>query len=337
MRFLQIITLCLSCFFINLHAQTKEIQWMSMEEALEKHAKQPRPIILDAYTDWCGWCKKLDATTFRDPNIVDYVNRNFYAVKFEADTKDTINYKGKQYINSQPLTPKVPNRRAPMHTLGYELGISSFPTIVYFDKNLNPNPAPGYQSAKDIQPILVYFAEEVTVPYRDYLEMYKRTFYPQEVDYKPVAQANTYSIEEALELQKKEPRKILIDLRASYMLTSRMMPTTLEDSVIANYINENYYLVEFDVFSKDTINAFGGKFYVDSLSTPFNGLAVAFLEGKMNNMPTLIYLDEDQKMINKTHNYMSPKELEPIIKYIGEDHYKNEKWPEFIKHFQGEL
>lgn len=339
MRFL-LATILFIGHFYSTAAQEKEINWLSMEEAMEKYNEQPKPIILDAFTDWCGWCKRLDATTFSDPNIIEYVNRNFYAVKFEADTKDTITFQGKDYVNSQPNVPKVPNQRAPMHNFGRYLGISSFPTIVYFDKNLNPNPAPGYMNAKDIQSILVFFAEDVYsygVPYDTFLDLYKKSFYPQEVEYTPKVTLKKYGLEEALELQKKEPKKIILDLRGSYKLTSRMMPTTFEDSVIASYINEKYYLVEFDVLTQDTVRAFGGKFYVDSLSKPFNGLAVALLEAKMNNIPAIFFIDENQQLIERINSYLTPKNLEPILKFYGEDAYKTVAWPEYRKSFVGEL
>jgi len=48
----------------------EKIEWLSMSEAQEKFAKEKRPILVDLYTDWCGWCKRLDATTYKDPEVV---------------------------------------------------------------------------------------------------------------------------------------------------------------------------------------------------------------------------------------------------------------------------
>ena len=62
-----------------------EIQWLTMEEAYEKTQKEPKKILVDVYTDWCGWCKVMDRGTFRDEKVVAYVNEHYYAVKFDAE------------------------------------------------------------------------------------------------------------------------------------------------------------------------------------------------------------------------------------------------------------
>ena len=68
---------------------------MSWEEAQAKNKSEPKKIIVDVYTQWCGWCKKMDKTTWEEPGISTYVNKNFYAVKFDAETKSDINFNNK--------------------------------------------------------------------------------------------------------------------------------------------------------------------------------------------------------------------------------------------------
>ena len=82
------------------------INWLSLQEADSLYQINPRPMFIDVYTDWCGWCKRMDATTFQDQNIANYLNANFYAVKLDAETKDSINFKGKQYTNTQSIMVK---------------------------------------------------------------------------------------------------------------------------------------------------------------------------------------------------------------------------------------
>lgn len=76
---------------------SQSINWMTIQEALELNEKNPKMIIVDVYTDWCGWCKRMDKDTFSNPAIIDYINKNFYAVKFDAESKTNIVYKGKTY------------------------------------------------------------------------------------------------------------------------------------------------------------------------------------------------------------------------------------------------
>ncbi len=55
----------------------------------EASKKQPKPIIMDIYSNWCGWCMRMMATTNADPNLSTYINQFFYPVKFDAEGKDT--------------------------------------------------------------------------------------------------------------------------------------------------------------------------------------------------------------------------------------------------------
>src|SRR4249919_2233805 len=59
----------------------KEVNWMSIDDVQVAMKKQPRKVWIDVYTDWCGWCKRMDKTTFSDPNVIRYMNKHFYAVK----------------------------------------------------------------------------------------------------------------------------------------------------------------------------------------------------------------------------------------------------------------
>ncbi|HTB31563.1 MAG TPA: DUF255 domain-containing protein, partial [Bacteroidia bacterium] len=47
----------------------KEIHWVNFDEAVKLNEKHPRKILIDVYTQWCGWCKKMDASTYTDPDI----------------------------------------------------------------------------------------------------------------------------------------------------------------------------------------------------------------------------------------------------------------------------
>ena len=81
---------------------TDKIKWMDFEEAVAMNQKKPKKIFIDMYTDWCGWCKKMDASTFVNPVIVKYMNDNFYAVKFNAERKDAVNFNGTSYVTGNP-------------------------------------------------------------------------------------------------------------------------------------------------------------------------------------------------------------------------------------------
>jgi thioredoxin-related protein len=93
------ITFLMLLFVGSLQAQ--EIKWLNINEALAAQAKNPKPIFMDVYTDWCGPCKMLDKNTFTDKAVIDYINKNFYAVKFNAEGDSEVRYQGKTYSNPQ--------------------------------------------------------------------------------------------------------------------------------------------------------------------------------------------------------------------------------------------
>jgi len=135
----------------------EKIKWMSFEKAYELNKKKPRKIFIDMYTDWCGWCKRMDATTFVNPTIVEYMNKHFYNVKMDAERKDTV------VIDSITFVNQNPGSRRSSHQLAIELlrGKMSYPSFVFLnEKSQMLTVVSGYQSAKNLEPILHYFADD---------------------------------------------------------------------------------------------------------------------------------------------------------------------------------
>lgn len=145
---------------------SETINWMSMEEAQAAAEKEPRKLIIDVYTDWCGWCKRMDKTTFSHPVVAEYVNKNFYAVKFNAEQKDSLQFKGKtfKYIGQ--------GRRGYNELAALLLnGKMSYPSIVYLDESLNMiQPIPGYMDAKQFEEVINFIGDDYfkTISYEDF-------------------------------------------------------------------------------------------------------------------------------------------------------------------------
>lgn len=136
--------------------QAQQINWMSIEEAEAASLKEPRKVIVDVYTDWCGWCKRMDQTTFSNPVIAEYVNKNYYAVKLDAEQKDSINFKDHTF-------KFVAQGRRGYHELAAALlnGKMSYPNIVYMNEKMEVIQAvPGYQDAKSFEQVIVFFGED---------------------------------------------------------------------------------------------------------------------------------------------------------------------------------
>lgn len=143
------------------------VKWLTWAQAQEAQKKKPKKVFVDVYTDWCGWCKRMDATTFENPAIAKYMNDNFYCVKFNAETKEEIVFKGEKYgndgRNNKLATFLLQNRM-------------SYPTTLYLDEDLNLLSAvPGYMAPKDAEPILSYFVTNSfkTTPWEEYQKNFK--------------------------------------------------------------------------------------------------------------------------------------------------------------------
>ncbi len=131
-------------------SQAQEIKWMSMNEALAAQKKNPKKIFMDAYTDWCGPCKLLDKNTFHNKDVVEYVNENFYAVKFNAEGTEEIKYNDFTYTN--PNYQHGKKGRNSQHFFANALKISGYPSIVFFDETGKViAPVVGYRTPQQLE------------------------------------------------------------------------------------------------------------------------------------------------------------------------------------------
>ena len=133
----------------------RKIQWRTWKEVSELQKTNPKKIFVDIYTDWCGWCKKMDEATFQLDHIAKYVNENFYAIKFDAEHKSDIKFNGKSY-------KYVRNGKRGYNELAVELtkGRLSFPTVVFLDEaNQVIQPIPGFLNSETFEMISTFFAD----------------------------------------------------------------------------------------------------------------------------------------------------------------------------------
>jgi uncharacterized protein YyaL (SSP411 family) len=139
-------------------AAQEKINWLSFEEAVEQVSDEPRHIFVDVYTDWCGWCKRMDASTFADPVIVDIMNSHYYAVKLDAEQKDTIFFMDRAFINPDP------DGRRSSHQMAQALlkGQMSYPSFVFLSPKTEwLTSVAGFRKAPEMEQMLTYFGEGI--------------------------------------------------------------------------------------------------------------------------------------------------------------------------------
>lgn len=70
------------------------VVWRGWNEGLAAAAGSGKPVIVDVYTDWCGWCKRMDRDTYSRAEVSDYVNRHFVMVRLNAESNERVSYGG---------------------------------------------------------------------------------------------------------------------------------------------------------------------------------------------------------------------------------------------------
>lgn len=132
----------------------EQVNWLTWEEALELSKVEKRKIIVDVQTKWCSWCKKMDARTYQKEHISKIINENFYAVRFDAETKSDIIFNNKIYSYVSSFGKKG------YHELAAEImnDRMSYPTTVFIDENMEViQPIPGFQGPSTFKMIMAYF------------------------------------------------------------------------------------------------------------------------------------------------------------------------------------
>jgi thioredoxin-related protein len=316
------------------------VKWYTITEALELAKKEPRPILVDVYTNWCSWCSYMMKTTFASKEISDYINANFYAAKFNAETLDTVYFKGEKYFNRQ-----IGRRPANDLTISLLDGNLTYPSLVFFDRNGEKNVVPGYKEAKDIEPYLVYFAEDLMdkIPTDKFIINFMFSF-PKlfEKDHsifnisnniKPdtTGQVNWVEPEKIYQDKKKKKKPILLYLYADWSFSSKIMEkTSLQNRELSEKINDYYCPVKVNV-SDPQVN-FLGKTYTLTGEGNINQIASQFLS---NNLvfPALLIFDENHNLVTTITGYMQKEQLLPLTDYFYNKIYKKQTLKEYFKSF----
>ncbi len=149
------------------------INWVTVDQLAELQKKEPRKVFVDVYTKWCGPCKMMMANTFTSPDVVAKVNKEFYAVKFNAEGPETVQFKGYEFKNED----YDPNKRGRNGTHDLALAMATvqgrlaYPTMVYMDEKLDIiSPVQGYHKPEQLLPLLNYISSNKykEMSYADY-------------------------------------------------------------------------------------------------------------------------------------------------------------------------
>jgi thioredoxin-related protein len=311
------------------------VKWMGLEEAMEKEKTQPKPIIIDFYTSWCGWCKQMMRTTYANPDWAQYINANFYPVRFNAETKDTIEYLGQKY-------GPVSNGRSATNALALKLLQNKlmYPTTLFlnnFDKQKNEfvfsMMAQGYLDNAKFAPILIFTLENAfrNSSYDDFKAGYDMAFADTATERKLKA-LTWLSPVQALNNKATANKKTMVLIHTDWCNGCKVMMRSsfIADTAAEKYLNDKYNLVDFNPEITDAIT-YKGQTYTNARTpqAPFHQLAITLCRNSFT-LPTLVILDENMNIIDAVPFYLNAESLKRIATYYGDDIYKNKTWNDYM-------
>jgi len=354
------------------------IKWMSMEEAYKASQVVDKPLFIDVYTSWCGWCVRMDKTTFMDPMVASYINANFHPVKFDAETNDTIQFLGRSYWNSQTAyvkqliaqsdsTIKVLNDsikllgsddkhkvlvtslnqrvqqttatkskiarqgRRTTHDLAREVmnNQMSYPTfVVLFDSLKNNFPIKGYQKPNQLLSMLSFFGEKLYVKTND-LAGYQKLFFDSFSETGVKKELGGYKA--TLEKAKVSKKKTLLLITNDQMYSSQVLEKgCIYDPEVRAYLAQEFEVGKLSLYERDSLT-FNGQVFKN-----VNGvhqLPISFMRNQVK-FPTMVFLDENQKLIMSIPEFFLPADLLPIFHFIEEEAYKTGDYGTFRKEYE---
>lgn len=129
-------------------------QKLSFDEAVKKAKSENKKVIVDVYTDWCGWCKKMDKNVYGNSDIKKIIEEDFIFVKLDAEGSGKNSYNGKSYTDSE---------------LAAHFQVSGYPTTVFLEPDgkiieykydkFTMNNLPGYYPSDDFKKVLEFIRD----------------------------------------------------------------------------------------------------------------------------------------------------------------------------------
>jgi len=328
--FLFLVSICVMNAFAQI--DSTKVKWISFEEAKEKFSKVPKNILIFFHSANDPFSKAMIDTTFKNKEVCDYINVAYYPVQMDIFSKDKI-----KYLNDTIYSPS--EKSDEVHNLVKMLlgAQPAMPAMVIMNKEGQGSVFNDYFDRDGIFSILVYFYEEhyQFQTFDVFKSYYEKTYPPKNKKGFTVTRSlvKWKTLKEAFDASKIVPKKIFIDIYSNYNIGSTMMYiSVLNNPVIAKILNENFYPVHLDAFSKDTIEAMGIKYINEGQAHGFHQLPIAMLEGKMK-FPAMLILNEENKVLNKFQQLFTAEEIEAILAYIHSNKYLTDSFVDFKKNF----
>ena len=119
--------------------------WRGWDPGMKEAEKSKRFVMVDAYTDWCGWCKRMDRDVFSNPEVREYLGKKFVTIRINAEAAEPAHYEGKEFTS---------------RTLATRFRITGYPTTIFLRANGDHLAnVPGYLPADRFLLLLRYIGD----------------------------------------------------------------------------------------------------------------------------------------------------------------------------------
>lgn len=113
--------------------QNLEIQWLTFEQLEDSLTLKPKKVFINFYADWCAYCKKMNQAAYKDAKVMAILKEEYYAVKMNVETRDTINFNGDSFVNVEFGKKRNPVHEIPLLLASREGTPFSLPAIIILD------------------------------------------------------------------------------------------------------------------------------------------------------------------------------------------------------------
>ncbi len=136
MKYLKIILFFFLLTTLKVEAQDdKTINWITFEQLDDSLAIKPKKVIISFYADWCVYCKKMDQAVYTKPEIIKRITEDYYAVKMNAESRDTIAFDGTVFMNRNYSTSRNPIHEIPTLLASRNDATFSLPATIFLDES----------------------------------------------------------------------------------------------------------------------------------------------------------------------------------------------------------
>jgi thioredoxin-related protein len=154
---ISLLTALLTLATFSSAGENPTVKWKGFTEGLSEAKKTGKKVLVDVYTDWCGWCKKMDKDVYADNKVADYLSKNYVAIKLNAESKNTLTYHDKTMTQIE---------------FSQGFGVTGYPCTLFLKDDGEPiTKVPGYITADKFLDILRFLGEDhyLTTKWEDYL------------------------------------------------------------------------------------------------------------------------------------------------------------------------